>query len=66
MQIYAGFTSIISNYVIAIPAGCYFAYYLDYGLPGLWIGLNLNAFTQASVFTFIVYKANWDKITMKA
>jgi Na+-driven multidrug efflux pump len=38
-QKHATYMFLFSYYAIALPLGGFFAYYLDYGLDGLWIGV---------------------------
>ena len=53
---------VIAYYFIMIPAGYIFLFKLKKGLYGLWYANFLAAVSLASIFLFILLKADWKKI----
>ncbi|OQS07742.1 Multidrug/Oligosaccharidyl-lipid/Polysaccharide (MOP) Flippase Superfamily, partial [Thraustotheca clavata] len=56
----------IAYYVIGIPLGAVFGFWLQLGVEGLWIGLTIGVLTGFITFTIVLTRANWSAITSVA
>ncbi|MFZ1288882.1 MAG: MATE family efflux transporter [Melioribacteraceae bacterium] len=48
--------TLIAYWIIALPAGYYFAFILKYNIIGIWIGLSIGLTVAASLFVFRFFK----------
>jgi len=63
------YVNLLAYYGVALPAGLLFAFRFELGLAGLWYGLALGSFTQASGLTafvcFVDYRALADAAALR-
>lgn len=61
-----GVLNLISYYVIALPLAFFFAFYVDLGLLGLWLGMLIALFFVSLLQTLFVVTSDWDHIIKKS
>ncbi|KAL0488712.1 hypothetical protein AKO1_015864 [Acrasis kona] len=57
----------VSYYLIGTPIGCFLAFYLEWNLLGLYVGLSTGA-TSLTIFLFLYlyFKVDWEEEVRKA
>ncbi|XP_077461428.1 multidrug and toxin extrusion protein 1-like [Stigmatopora argus] len=58
--------NLIGHYFIGFPIGVALTFAAKMGILGLWIGLTLCVFLQASFFLVYLYKLDWKRAAEKA
>ena len=53
-------------YVFGIPLALFFAFKLEYGLHGLWMGLTFSLIYCAVLGTWLCVRTDWEKEVAKA
>ncbi|KAF9673954.1 hypothetical protein SADUNF_Sadunf10G0077400 [Salix dunnii] len=48
-------------YLLGIPVAALLAFWLNLGGMGLWIGIQIGAFTQTVSLSFVARRTNWEK-----
>jgi MATE family multidrug resistance protein len=62
----ASIISIIGYWVIGIPVSIIGAYYLDYGMNGLWFGPTLAIIFNFTFYYIFILKTDWNQIVKEA
>jgi MATE family multidrug resistance protein len=57
--------SLSGYYIFGIPLGVFFAFKLQYGLQGLWMGLTLALVYCAVLGTWLCLRTDWDREVQK-
>ncbi|XP_026440103.1 protein DETOXIFICATION 33-like [Papaver somniferum] len=60
-QAAVAYVNSISYYLIGLPVGIFMGLKLDWGLEGLWIGLQIGMGLQTIVLLIMFWRADWDK-----
>ncbi|RZC78107.1 hypothetical protein C5167_002287 [Papaver somniferum] len=60
-QAVVAYVNSISYYLIGLPVGVFMGFKLDWGLEGLWIGLQIGMGLQTIVLLIMFWRADWDK-----
>lgn len=64
---HAMYGQLISFYLIGIPLGIFFGFYLDLGINGLWIGLGIALVIVSIYYVYLlVFHFDWYKIGVEA
>ncbi|KAI9293670.1 MATE efflux family protein [Neoconidiobolus thromboides FSU 785] len=58
--------NIVSWYYFAIPIGMFMAFYLDYGLQGIWMGICIALFGTGSSLAYICLRSDWKSLILEA
>jgi len=60
---HASFALLVAFYFISLPLGCYFAFYRDLGLKGLWTGQIIGVAVLAAFYSYLIcYNFDWEQI----
>ncbi len=63
----SAYLSILSILVLLLPLGCFFAFYLDMDIYGLWLGYLIRAVIIAILYSYILWvKFDWNEIAREA
>lgn len=65
-QIIGAKLNFCAYYILGIPLGSYLAFRWKFGVVGLWLGMTLGLTACGASGTFIVWRNNWDDLSMKA
>jgi MATE family multidrug resistance protein len=57
--------SLSGYYIFGIPLGVFFAFKLQYGLHGLWMGLTFSLIYCAVLGTWLCVRTDWDREVQK-
>ncbi|KAI3886623.1 hypothetical protein MKX03_031144 [Papaver bracteatum] len=60
-QAAVAYVNSVSYYLIGLPIGIFMGFKLDWGLEGLWIGMQIGMGIQTIVLIIMFCRANWDK-----
>ncbi|KAI3993520.1 hypothetical protein MKX01_002533 [Papaver californicum] len=60
-QAVVAYVNSITYYLIGLPIGVYMGLKLDWGLEGLWVGLQIGMGLQTIALIIMCWRANWDK-----
>ncbi|KAK1578456.1 hypothetical protein Q3G72_030392 [Acer saccharum] len=60
-QATVAYVNISCYYLLGIPLGVILAYKFDWGIKGIWWGMNTGTIIQTCVLFWIIYKTNWNK-----
>ncbi|KAL5558574.1 hypothetical protein UlMin_034785 [Ulmus minor] len=65
-QAIAAFVNLGSYYVVGIPLGLLFGWFLSYGVMGIWTGMIGGTVVQTLVLATITMRSDWEKEVQKA
>jgi len=60
-QSLGAWVNLLGYWLIALPSGAFFAFYLHLGVLGLWIGMFTGLLGIVAVFLITVKRMNWIK-----
>ncbi|KAI3964973.1 hypothetical protein MKW92_051994 [Papaver armeniacum] len=60
-QAAVAYVNSISYYLIGLPIGIFMGFKLDWGLEGLWIGIQIGMGLQTIVLIIMFWRADWEK-----
>ena len=63
---YGSIIAFVVAYPIQIPLALFLAFYLDWGLSGLWWADTLCMALQGLSFLLLICMSDWNKITKRA
>ncbi|XP_034034267.1 multidrug and toxin extrusion protein 1 isoform X2 [Thalassophryne amazonica] len=66
MQKIAALSNLVSYYCVALPVGIALMFAAQLRILGLWVGLFISCVLQTALYLFLIYKLNWEKLTLKA
>ena len=66
IQSNAAIITILSYYLLSVPAAVYLAFYVGMGITGLWIGYFIGILIQAIVLAWLTLNTNWQDIAAEA
>ena len=62
IQSNAAIITILSYYLLSVPAAVYLAFFAGMGIRGLWIGYFFGILIQAMVLAWLTLSADWQEI----
>eukprot|EP00667_Euglena_gracilis_P004739 EG_transcript_4765 len=65
-QSYAAAINFIGYWVLAVPFGILTAFYLSWGVYGLWSGLVVGFVTMNGLFFWRIHRLDWDTLAAEA
>uniref|UniRef100_H2LL66 Multidrug and toxin extrusion protein n=1 Tax=Oryzias latipes TaxID=8090 RepID=H2LL66_ORYLA len=66
LQKIAALTNLVSYYCIGLPVGAALMFGAHLRILGLWLGILTCSCIQAAFFLVVIFKIDWNKITLKA
>ena len=66
IQFYALIVTFTAFWFIGIPLALFLTRVHDWGIRGLWLGMNCAAIVTCSFFHFLVYRIDWNRVISKA
>ncbi|MCL7052211.1 hypothetical protein MKW94_019583 [Papaver nudicaule] len=54
------YVNIASYYLIGLPIGIYMGFKLDWGLEGLWGGIQIGIGLQTIILLIMAWRTDWD------
>ncbi|KAF8034938.1 hypothetical protein BT93_C1076 [Corymbia citriodora subsp. variegata] len=65
-QALAAVVNISSYYLIGVPLGVLFGWFLSFGIPGTWAGMISGTVVQTLILALITVKCEWEEEARKA
>uniref|UniRef100_A0A3P9JGL2 Multidrug and toxin extrusion protein n=1 Tax=Oryzias latipes TaxID=8090 RepID=A0A3P9JGL2_ORYLA len=66
LQKIAALTNLVSYYCIGLPVGAALMFGAHLRILGLWLGILTCSCIQAAFFLVVIFRIDWNKITLKA
>jgi MATE family multidrug resistance protein len=64
LQTHAAVGNLFGYYAVCLPLAYYFAFYSDWGLTAVWLGLFCGVLTTSFIFCAILSRVDWVKVCM--
>ncbi|CAN0914527.1 Protein DETOXIFICATION 40 [Linum grandiflorum] len=60
-QAFVAYVNVGCYYVIGIPLGVFFGFYLDFGAKGIWAGMIGGTALQTVILLWVTFRTDWEK-----
>ncbi|GJY09680.1 putative multi antimicrobial extrusion protein, partial [Tanacetum coccineum] len=60
-QAYVAYVNIGCYYVVGIPLGFLLGFYFDFGVKGIWSGMNGGTAMQTLILLWSTFRTDWNK-----
>lgn len=64
-QLYGSYASLVGYWIINLPVAYLFAFYFEYRLIGIWIGVQTGTVFTWISYTILIFRTNWDKLVQE-
>ncbi|MCL7025210.1 hypothetical protein MKW94_000040 [Papaver nudicaule] len=65
-QATVAYVNVVTYYIIGLPIGIFMGFKLDWGLKGLWGGLQIGIGLQTIILLIMCWRNDWDKEVQKS
>lgn len=60
-QVLVAYINIGSYYIVGVPLGLIFGWYLHFGLEGIWVGMIFGTIIQTLILSIVTVRRPWEK-----
>ena len=65
LQVWGGVYTLICYWIIGLPLALWFAFGMEKGVFGLWLGFSIACIVLDTGFLFIIECPDWNKLSAK-